>query len=56
MKFVEAEVAAVRNTAGLLEMSPMTKFYVRGPVAAGWLDRILTQPAESRKNFAQPSL
>lgn len=41
MQFVEAEVAAVRNAAGLLEMSPMTKFYVRGAGAAGWLDRIL---------------
>ncbi|MDX8496259.1 FAD-dependent oxidoreductase [Mesorhizobium sp. VK22B] len=41
MKFVEAEVRAVREAAGLLEMSPMTKFYVRGPAAAKWLDGIL---------------
>jgi Glycine cleavage system T protein (aminomethyltransferase) len=41
MKFVEAEVRAVRERAGLLEMSPMTKFFVRGPGAAAWLDRLM---------------
>jgi len=41
MAFVEEEVRAVRNAAGLLEMSPMTKFFVKGPGAAKWLDRIL---------------
>jgi dimethylglycine dehydrogenase len=41
MQFVEAEVRAVRGAAGLLEMSPMTKFYVRGPGARAWLDGIL---------------
>jgi dimethylglycine dehydrogenase len=41
MKFVEAEVKAVRECAGLLEMSPMTKFFVRGPGAAAWLDGLL---------------
>jgi dimethylglycine dehydrogenase len=40
MKYVEAEVKAVREAAGLLEMSPMTKFFVRGPGAAKWLDGI----------------
>jgi len=41
MKYVEAEVKAVREAAGLLEMSPMTKFFVRGPGAATWLDGIM---------------
>lgn len=41
MKFVEAEVRAVREAAGLLEMSPMTKFVVRGPGTATWLDSIM---------------
>ena len=38
---VEAEVAAVRNAVGLVEMTPMTKFEARGPRAAAWLDSIL---------------
>jgi dimethylglycine dehydrogenase len=38
---VEAEVAAVRNAVGLVEMTPMTKFEARGPQAAAWLDSIL---------------
>ncbi|WP_296746932.1 FAD-dependent oxidoreductase [Mesorhizobium sp.] len=41
MKFVEAEVKAVREAAGMLEMSPMTKFFVRGSGAAGWLDGLM---------------
>src|SRR5215470_10837993 len=41
MKLVEAEVKAVRACAGLLEMSPMTKFFVRGPGAARWLDGLM---------------
>lgn len=41
MKFVEAEVRAVREAAGLLEMSPMTKFIVRGAGAAKWLDSLM---------------
>lgn len=41
MKLVEAEVRAVRTCAGLLEMSPMTKFFVRGPGAARWLDSLM---------------
>lgn len=41
MKYVEAEVKAVRSAAGLLEMSPMAKFHVRGPGATHWLDGLL---------------
>lgn len=50
MQYVEAEVRAVREAAGLLDMSPMTKFYVRGPGAAAWLDGILANslPALNR--------
>lgn len=38
---VRAEVRAVREQAGFIEMSPMTKFTVRGPGAAAWLDGLL---------------
>jgi dimethylglycine dehydrogenase len=38
---VEAEVKTVREEAGFLDMSPMTKFTVRGPGAAKWLDSIM---------------
>ena len=38
---VGEEVRAVRNAAGLLEMTPMAKFEVSGPGAEDWLDRIL---------------
>lgn len=50
MQWVAAEVKAVREAAGLIEMSPMTKFYVRGPGAAKWLDSILANalPAQNR--------
>lgn len=41
MQFVAEEVKAVRERAGLLDMSPMTKFYVRGPGAAQWLDGVM---------------
>ncbi|MCU9850344.1 FAD-dependent oxidoreductase [Defluviimonas sp. WL0024] len=41
MQFVTDEVKAVRETAGLLELTPMTKTIVRGPLAAKWLDGIL---------------
>lgn len=37
---VDAEVQAVRNAVGLVEMTPMTKFEVSGPGAKGWLDRL----------------
>jgi dimethylglycine dehydrogenase len=39
--YVGEEVQAVRNAAGLVEMTPMTKFEVSGPGAGGWLDAIL---------------
>ncbi len=54
MAYVEAEVTAVREAAGLLEMSPMTKFYVKGPGAARWLDGILANalPAQGRIGLA----
>lgn len=50
MQYVESEVKAVREAAGLLEMSPMTKFYVRGPGAEKWLDGLLANklPALNR--------
>jgi dimethylglycine dehydrogenase len=38
---VAAEVRAVRDDVGLVEMTPMTKFEVSGSGAAVWLDRIL---------------
>ncbi|MGF7160978.1 dimethylglycine dehydrogenase [Rhodoligotrophos appendicifer] len=38
---VAAEVAAVRNGVGFVELTPMTKFEVSGPGASAWLDRIL---------------
>ncbi|MCK8462339.1 FAD-dependent oxidoreductase [Aliiroseovarius sp. S1339] len=41
MKFVENEVRATRTAAGLIEMSPMTKFWVKGEGAARWLDGII---------------
>lgn len=54
MKYVEAEVKAVREAAGLLDMSPMTKFYVRGAGAAAWLDGILSNklPAKGRVSLS----
>ncbi|MDQ2067795.1 FAD-dependent oxidoreductase [Xinfangfangia sp. CPCC 101601] len=38
MEYVQAEVRAVRETAGLIEMAAMTQFLVKGPGAAVWLD------------------
>jgi dimethylglycine dehydrogenase len=38
MEYVQAEVRAVRDAAGLIDMAPMTKFSVTGPGAAAWLD------------------
>lgn len=38
---ISEEVRTVRNTAGLVEMSCMTKFELSGPGAAAWLDDIL---------------
>jgi dimethylglycine dehydrogenase len=40
-RYVEAEVQAVRNAVGLVEMTPMTKFEVGGPGAESWLDGIV---------------
>lgn len=53
-RFVEEEVAAVRNAAGLVEMTPMTKFEVTGPGAASWLDGILANrlPGPGRANLS----
>lgn len=48
MRFVDAEVKAVRGAAGLLEMSPMTKFIVRGPGAESWLDGLLANSLPKR--------
>lgn len=52
MQWVEAEVKAVREAAGLLDMSPMTKFHVRGPAAAQWLDGILANALPARGRMA----
>lgn len=41
MPHVGAECRAVRNAAGLIEMTPMAKFEVSGPGAEAWLNRIL---------------
>ncbi|MEM7439731.1 MAG: FAD-dependent oxidoreductase [Pseudomonadota bacterium] len=41
MEFVQEEVRRTREEAGFIEMSPMTKFTVRGPGAARWLDGIM---------------
>jgi dimethylglycine dehydrogenase len=38
---VAAEARAVRETAGLIDMTPMAKFEVEVPGAADWLDRTL---------------
>lgn len=38
---VGEEVHAVRNAAGLVEMTAMTKYEVSGPGAERWLDRLL---------------
>ncbi|MEM7209246.1 MAG: FAD-dependent oxidoreductase [Pseudomonadota bacterium] len=41
MEYVQQEVKTTREEAGFIEMSPMTKFTVRGPGAAAWLDGIM---------------
>ncbi|MDP2581958.1 FAD-dependent oxidoreductase [Shimia thalassica] len=41
MELVQEEVRRTREDAGFIEMSPMTKFTVRGPGAAAWLDSIM---------------
>jgi dimethylglycine dehydrogenase len=41
MPHVGAECRAVRDEAGLIEMSPMAKFEASGPGAEAWLNRIL---------------
>ncbi|WP_282182078.1 GcvT family protein [Aliiroseovarius marinus] len=38
---VTEEVKTTREEAGFIEMSPMTKFTVRGPGAAAWLDGLM---------------
>lgn len=38
---VAGEVKTTREEAGFIEMSPMTKFTVRGPGAAAWLDGLM---------------
>jgi len=38
MAYVQDEVRAVREAAGLIDMAPMAKFTVTGPGAAAWLD------------------
>ena len=47
MDYVQAEVRAVRQAAGLIDMAPMTKFTVKGPGAAAWLDGILANKLPS---------
>ena len=46
--YVAAEVDAIRNTAGLLDMTPMTKFEVSGPHAEDWLNSILANRVPNR--------
>lgn len=41
MEQVQEEVRRTREEAGFIEMSPMTKFTVRGPGAAKWLDGLM---------------
>ncbi|MCP4315302.1 MAG: FAD-dependent oxidoreductase [Hyphomicrobiales bacterium] len=41
MVYVQEEVRVTREEAGFIEMSPMTKFTVRGLGAANWLDGIM---------------
>ncbi|MBZ9676083.1 FAD-dependent oxidoreductase [Mesorhizobium sp. ES1-1] len=45
--YVDAEVQAVRKAAGLVEMTPMTKFEVSGSGAERWLDAILANKLPS---------
>jgi dimethylglycine dehydrogenase len=52
--YVGQEVKAVREAAGLVEMSFMSKFEVSGPGAAAWLDAILANrlPKVGRANLS----
>jgi dimethylglycine dehydrogenase len=54
MELVREEVRVTREEAGFIEMSPMTKFTVRGPGAAAWLDRIMANklPKTGRMTLA----
>ena len=45
---VAAECAAVRDAAGLLDLTAFSKFEVRGSDAAGFLDRISANPPPAR--------
>ncbi|MBK0399973.1 GcvT family protein [Limibaculum sp. M0105] len=51
---VKAEVAAVRNGVGMMEISGFSKFFVRGPGARDFLDRMLACkiPATGRMTLA----
>ncbi|MDT8345361.1 MAG: FAD-dependent oxidoreductase [Thermohalobaculum sp.] len=51
---VKAEVAAVRSGVGLMEISGFSKFFVRGPGARAFLDRVLACriPAPGRLTLA----
>lgn len=51
---VAAEVRAVREAVGLVEMTAMTKFEVSGPGAEAWLDRLLANrlPRAGRVNLS----
>lgn len=40
-QYVAKEVSAIRTSVGLVEMTPMAKFEIRGAGATRWLDRIL---------------
>lgn len=53
-RLVGEEVAAVRNSAGMVEMTFMTKFDVTGPGASAWLDGILANrlPKVGRSNLS----
>lgn len=48
-KYIGEEVHAVRNAVGLVEMTAMTKFEVRGSGAETWLDHILANRLPTRK-------
>ncbi len=39
---VAAECMAVMNDVGLMDISGFTRFEVRGPAAAGWVDKMIT--------------
>lgn len=41
MELVQEEVRRTREEVGFIEMSPMTKFTVRGSGAAAWLDQLM---------------